>query len=115
MNTEENHRVGAILRSQNGTVQLFGYGVLGAHEIPPIEAGGFNLGLPSVAITLDNGTKIFGCECWWASETLIKQMCANADKVEEVDVNEFRSRSLPLVREERTDEDEDEEECWYEN
>lgn len=67
-------RVGAILSDGDGTqiIQFLGFGTYDGDFVPPKEVGGFNLGIPNPRLTLDNGSVVWGCECWWGSETTIQ-------------------------------------------
>ena len=105
-------RMGAMMGSKGGRVQLFGYGVYeGDFKIPmdSEEVGapvGFTADMVRDAIRdghlteeeapsnprirLDDGKVVWGCECWWASEEKVKQICAAADSVEVVDIDAIR-------------------------
>jgi hypothetical protein len=67
-------RVFAIRNATQEEVFAFGYGVYEGDEVPPvgtIGALGIDLGevkMPNPKITLDNGTVVWGCQCWWGSE-----------------------------------------------
>lgn len=61
-------RVGAVRNADKNTVYLYGYGVYEGDEIHP------ELGFPNPKIQLDNGSVVWGCECWWGSEEKVKQM-----------------------------------------
>jgi hypothetical protein len=72
-------RVGAIESNTDTEVNFFGYGIRIEDEIPSENSGGFGpmlheLGRTNPTILLDSGEKVYGCECWWGSEALIKQM-----------------------------------------
>ena len=74
-------RVGAILSADSENVNLFGYGIRLEDEIP-VGAGGMGsmlagAGMKNPTILLDSGEKVFGCECWWASEEEVKSMIAD--------------------------------------
>lgn len=60
-------RVGAIQDADQQVVNLFGYGVYNGDE--PCEMLG---GMPNPKITLDNGSVVWGCQCWWGPEEAIK-------------------------------------------
>lgn len=60
-------RVGAIREADAEVVVLFGYGVYDGDHLHP------EYGFPNPKITLDNGNVVWGCECWWGAEDLIKQ------------------------------------------
>jgi hypothetical protein len=33
-----------------------------------------NFGIPNPTIKLDTGKTVYGCECWWGSESKVKEM-----------------------------------------
>lgn len=68
------NRVGAIQSSDGKTVKFYGYGTYIGDEVPDDNVGGFNLGLPTPKIELDNGNIVYGCECWWGSANKIASM-----------------------------------------
>lgn len=86
-------RVGAILRADSETISLIGYGRYVGHEIPPEHIGGFNLGLPNPKLEMDDGTIVWGCECWWGSEAAIMGSIGNR-RIIHVDMNEVRNANL---------------------
>ncbi|MFZ2452581.1 MAG: hypothetical protein WAW36_18900 [Methylovulum miyakonense] len=73
--TEIGARVGAIEKSDKETVWLFGYGVYDGRIEHP------ELGFPNSRITLDDGRKVWGCECWWAVEDVIKSKIGDREVV----------------------------------
>lgn len=79
-------RVGAIRNANEETVYLYGYGTYVGDEIPPVEKRLFGLEIPNPKIVLDNGSVVWGRECWWGSEEQIKEMIGNR-KVEIVEVS----------------------------
>lgn len=60
-------RVGAICSASDDKMELFGYGVYLGNEPHP------QIGIPNPKIQLDNGKFVWGCECWWGPEDIIKQ------------------------------------------
>lgn len=66
-------RIGAILSATSEEVQLIGYGVYEGDEVPPETIGGFNMGNPNPKMVLDDGTVVWGCECWWGPEDEMKK------------------------------------------
>jgi len=82
-------RVGAILKADETTVYMLGFGKYVGDETPPENVGGFNAGRPNPKIDLDNGKSVFGCECWWGSEADVKRMIMGREVVE-VDIDDFR-------------------------
>lgn len=52
-------------------------------------------------IELDNGKRVYGCECWWGPEDQIRKKLEPYAKVTEVDIDEARRRvSNPPAEEE---------------
>ncbi len=90
-------RIGAIVSAKDGVVELLGYGVRGEDAVPPSNAVGFGAvlheaGAPNPCLKLDDGSEVFGCECWWGSEEAIKSKFANFT-VKNITVAEFRSQA----------------------
>lgn len=78
MNLPVGSRVGAILDLHDGKARFFGYGILIDEEVPH-GAGGMGsllaeIGVRNPTILLESGEKVFGCECWWASEERVRKM-----------------------------------------
>lgn len=76
---QKGDRVGAIISasSDTKTVKFAGYGIYKGDEIPPkgIEIMGMDLhdmGHTNPRIDLDNGHTIWGCQCWWGPEDVVK-------------------------------------------
>jgi hypothetical protein len=77
---KEGDKVGAISRIEEGVVYFFGWGVYNGYHIPPdfIKAHGFQVNrfrpphnrVPK--ITLWNGEVVWGPECYWGAEDIIK-------------------------------------------
>lgn len=76
MGVEVGERVGAILKADDTTVHLLGYGVYEGMKVPE------ELGFPNPCIKLDNGGVVWGYQCWWGSEEKIKAMIGNRTVVE---------------------------------
>lgn len=68
MATKVGDRVGAIRSATPDTVELFGYGVYDGDIEHP------ELGFPNPRITLDDGSIVWGCECWWGPEERVKAL-----------------------------------------
>ncbi len=88
-------RVGALLEVTDGVAYLIGYGVRLEDEVPEENAMGFGPLLKENNITnptllMDDGTKVFGCECWWASEGHVKKICESSKKIESVNLDAYR-------------------------
>lgn len=78
-------RVGAILSASSTEVNLIGYGTYQGEHVPPEDASGFNLGHPNPKLVMDDGTVVWGCECWWGDEDAVKKRFAGL-KVVPVDM-----------------------------
>lgn len=73
---KEGDRIGAVLKSDRDTIHVIGYGTYEGMHVPDEEVGGFNLGIPNPKLVLDDGSVVWGCECWWGSEDQIKDSIA---------------------------------------
>lgn len=69
------YRVGAILSSDKEEVRLLGWGEYVGDEIPPADTDPDSFlqmlhdnGIPNPKIVLDNGSVVWGCQCWWDPE-----------------------------------------------
>lgn len=72
-------RIGALRNADKGTVYLLGYGTYQGEEVPPDDVMGpiGRLGLYGVKnpkLVMDDGTVVWGCECWWGSPEKIAEM-----------------------------------------
>jgi hypothetical protein len=75
---EVGRRVGAILCGDDKSVKFLGYGVYQGDLVPGPDSKGtafmmHEMGLPNPNIKLDNGDIVYGCECWWGSEAVIRE------------------------------------------
>lgn len=77
---ETGTRVGAILRSDEKRVELLGYGVYEGMEVPP-EGMLHDLDVPNPKIRLDNGTVVWGYQCWWGMEDRVKESIGEREVV----------------------------------
>lgn len=93
---EVGDRVGAIIRADGDTIEIYGYGIYEGKKVPPEELNvqffGMPLTMENPCIKLDSGKLVFGCECWWGSEDMIKERVAKYANVVELDVEEVRAR-----------------------
>lgn len=87
--TKVGERVGAILKMNSEEVHLLGFGVYDGEHEPPfgpmgspmseVEAMKASGDLPAdwswknPRITLDDGSVVWGCQCWWGSEETIRE------------------------------------------
>jgi hypothetical protein len=88
---EIGQRVGAISNSKGDTVYMFGWGTYQGEEVPPVGTPGpFGMDAsqvgPNPKILLDSGDVVFGCQCWWGAEEVIKRKIAPYKNVEMVPV-----------------------------
>jgi hypothetical protein len=65
-------RIGAIDYTDKDAVYFFGYGIYLGDEIPPNGFAGM-FKRPNPKLQLDDGTIVWGQECWWGSEEKIKE------------------------------------------
>lgn len=94
-NRERGDRVGAILSKDGGVVKFLGYGEYKGDEVPPENTGGFGpliheSGRTNPKIELDNGSVVWGCECWWGDEEKIRETVENSSQVNRVDIEDYR-------------------------
>ena len=77
--TKAGSRIGAIFGGdeETKTVTFLGFGVY-VEDAIPVEAVGFlaelcqTVNRKNPRLELDNGTVVYGCECWWGPEAKIK-------------------------------------------
>lgn len=98
-------RVGAILGSNEGTmtIEFLGYGTYTGDFIPS-DAVGFmgktiaKLERTNPRIDLDSGQHVWGCECWWGSEDIVKERLefwtGNGHTIVNVDIDDIRNHIL---------------------
>jgi len=92
---EANKRVGAVCSMDKEVITLFGYGVYEGDFIPDtddITMMGLPLrkmGLANPRIRLDNGDVVWGCECWWGAEEIVKTYEENR-KVKIITIAQYR-------------------------
>ncbi len=74
-------RIGAIKCMDENTVYLFGFGTYLGDEFPPDDPSGnrglmalvHKAGIENPKLKMDDGTIVWGCECWWGDETTVKK------------------------------------------
>lgn len=86
---EIGQRIGAILKATDDTVWMIGFGTYQGDHVPPEDVGGFNFGYPNPKLVMDDGTVVWGCECWWKDEARIRDLFG-AHNVVQVDMAELR-------------------------
>lgn len=50
----------------------------------------YALGEPVPKLRLDDGTTIWGCECWWSTEAIVKAIIGDRRRVP-VDIEKIRN------------------------
>lgn len=89
-------RVGTILgREDDDSISFLGYGVYTKDEVPQQAVGWIadackQSNTENPRIELDNGDIVYGCECWWSGEEVVKEMLKGAKKVNNVNINDIR-------------------------
>lgn len=88
-------RVGAILSADKDTVKLIGYGTFQGNKVPPEGSAGMGsmlhqAGVSNPCIRLDDGSLVFGYECWWGSEEAIKSKIGDRQVIQ-VDMTKERA------------------------
>lgn len=76
-------RVGAILRADQETVHLIGFGVYEGDHVPPknIYPILHLNGITNPKLVMDDGQVVWGCECWWGSEEKTRLIIGDRDIV----------------------------------
>jgi len=99
MTVKPGERVGAILKMDQETCHLLGYGVFDGYKEAPFGPMGMSLDeykevhkevtgednpppFENPRITLDDNTVVWGCECWWGSEESIKKKIGDRKIIE---------------------------------
>jgi len=85
-------RIGAVLSATETQVNFIGYGTYQGKHIPPDDVGGFNLGHPNPKLVMDDGTVVWGCECWWGGEDAVKKKFIGL-KVVQIDMAAHRAQT----------------------
>lgn len=89
-------RVGAVYSLKKNLIEFIGFGVYVGKEVPSEEASGVlaeclrDANIKSHKILLDSGSVIFGCECWWGPEKVIKRKMDKCKKVKKVELYMIR-------------------------
>jgi hypothetical protein len=88
-------RVGVISHNDDTTMYVFGFGVYEGDFVPE-NAGGMGKTLQQVGatnpkITLDSGKIVWGCECWWGPEVIVKERLEGYTVVE-TDIDDERAK-----------------------
>ncbi|BBI61608.1 hypothetical protein [Vreelandella sulfidaeris] len=93
--TSVGQRVGALISANGGVVKFLGFGTRIEDKVPPANAGGFGqmlneMGHTNICLKMDDGTEVFGCECWWGPEESIKTKFEGWE-FEKISINDHRS------------------------
>ena len=81
-----------------GIAKLFGYGMYVGDSVPT-ESIGFmgeilkEEGIPNPKIVLDNGQVVYGCECWWGDEEVVRKKMSLCNEVINVDIDKIREEA----------------------
>lgn len=94
-------RVGAVSHFSGDTIYMYGYGVYEGNQVPgddnkPGGVMGFMVveaSIPNPKIRLDNGSTVWGCECWWGAESSIQDTVSKFGKCEYLDIEADREKS----------------------
>jgi len=98
-------RVGAILSIEGGVVKFLGYGEYTEDAVPEGDIGGMGpilkkAGVNNPRIVLDSGSVVWGCECWWAKEEVVKKRLEACKEVIQIDIAEYRKELAVVAIEE---------------
>lgn len=76
-------RIGAVLLAKDNVCNLLGFGVYAGDHVPPkdVDEIGNELEVPSPRLDLDDGSVVWGFQCWWARERSVKHYLVKYDKV----------------------------------
>lgn len=91
-------RVGAVASMEEDVAEIFGYGIYeGDFKIDNPDICSFGIRMASLdvinpRILLDNGSTVWGCECWWGAEEGVKKKL-EGKTVKIITVEEYRKRS----------------------
>lgn len=100
MKAKEGDRVGAILSADKEVVKFLGYGKYLGNVIPTKEEGVTMMGMDmheicternfgNPCIELENGKRVYGCECWWGTEAKVIEILKGR-RVEIVNIEDAR-------------------------
>jgi hypothetical protein len=93
-------RVTAILKCNESTVWLFGYGTYQGDVKPDPELGvamwGVSIEHEVPCIKLDSGKLVFGPECWWGSESAMKAR-VEGKSIVMVDIDAERAKAKETI------------------
>lgn len=87
----------AMSHADDEAVYLFGFGTYEGEEIPPADSVGnaklmHDQGQPNPKIKLEDGTIVWGCECWWGPKDRFDEQRGDRPIVK-ADLNEWRQQA----------------------
>jgi hypothetical protein len=91
---EPGTRVIAIAEGDKQVVKIFGRGTYKGDEVPPADiVGPFGIhpgavGVTNPRIDLDNGSTVWGCQCWWGPEDVVLKEIGDRE-IKEVSLDEY--------------------------
>ena len=97
--TRNGSRIGAILGARGDTVEFLGYGVYVGDEVPVTAAGQLGdicreAAAPNPKLVLDDGSIVWGCECWWGPEDAVRERLKRYKRVAVVEIEAVRRKFL---------------------
>jgi len=88
-------RVIALASIKDNVAEIFGYGTYIGEFVPDYEGerGTMSdtlkkLQIPNPTIQLDNGELVYGCECWWSSESNMKNKLKDCE-IKTITIQDF--------------------------
>jgi len=91
-------QVGVIASYVDGKLELFGFGTYQGSSVPETDevmlwgAPLKELGIESPCILLENGEKLYGCECWWGPTEFVQKYIDAAKEVVNITPAEYRKK-----------------------
>ncbi len=93
--SEPGQRIGAVLCANDDEVELIGFGTYEGDHVPGDDAVGVmakalkNMQVKNPKLVMDDGTIVWGCECWWGDENAVNEQIGNR-KVVYVNMDKVR-------------------------
>lgn len=84
---KEGDRVGAILEANHKEIKFLGFGVYEGFKIPTDDVIILGIQANTIhkytnpCIKLDDGSTVWGCQCWWGPEEDVKKTLKDGRKV----------------------------------
>ena len=91
-------RVAAVSHGTGDEIFIFGYGVYEGDFVPGDDAQGMladmcrETKLKNPRIRLDNGDVVYGCECWWGPEDVVRKKFEGKTIVE-ISIHDARKKA----------------------